>query len=96
MINVPNMHDISPKAKYNMGTFDEVLVKASTDFMDKAKKDGKPFFVWHNTMRRAVPQEDWLEPWCCITLVQLSSSVLPVFGRSRSESLCGRAFCCTQ
>ncbi len=54
MSNVPNMHDITPKAKYDMGTFDEVLVKASTDFMDKAKKDGKPFFVWHNTTRMHV------------------------------------------
>ncbi len=54
MSNVPNMHDISPKAKYDMGTFDEVLVKSSTDFMDKAKKDGKPFFVWHNTTRMHV------------------------------------------
>jgi len=54
MSNVPNMHDISPKAKYDMGTFDEVLVKASSDFMDKAKKDGKPFFVWHNTTRMHV------------------------------------------
>jgi len=34
--------------------FDEVLVKASSDFMDKAKKDGKPFFVWHNTTRMHV------------------------------------------
>jgi hypothetical protein len=39
------------KPKYDMTTFDEVLVKASSDFMDKAKKDGKPFFVWHNTTR---------------------------------------------
>ena len=29
MANVPNMHDITPKAKYDMTTFDEVLVKAS-------------------------------------------------------------------
>ncbi len=42
------------KAKYDMETFDDVLVKASTDFMDKAKKDGKPFFVWHNTTRMHV------------------------------------------
>jgi arylsulfatase A-like enzyme len=42
------------KAKYDMETFDEVLVKASDDFMDKAKKDGKPFFVWHNTTRMHV------------------------------------------
>ncbi len=54
MSNVPNMHDITPKAKYDMGTFDEVLVKASCDFMDKAKTEGKPFFVWHNTTRMHV------------------------------------------
>lgn len=54
MSNVPNMHDIMPKAKYDMGTFDEVLVKASCDFMDKAKTDNKPFFVWHNTTRMHV------------------------------------------
>jgi arylsulfatase len=54
MKNVPNMHDISTKAKYDMTTFDEVLVKSSCDFMDNAKKDGKPFFVWHNTTRMHV------------------------------------------
>ena len=42
------------QAKYDMETFDEVLVKASSDFMDKAKKDGKPFFIWHNTTRMHV------------------------------------------
>ncbi|MGH7244164.1 MAG: arylsulfatase [Phycisphaerales bacterium] len=55
MSNVANMHDLPfLKAKYDMTTFDEVLVKASCDFMDKAKKDGKPFFVWHNTTRMHV------------------------------------------
>jgi arylsulfatase A-like enzyme len=54
MSNVPKMHDITPKAKYDMTTFDEVLVKASSDFMDKAKADGKPFFIWHNTTRMHV------------------------------------------
>ena len=54
MSNVPNMHDITPKAKYDMTTFDDVLVKASTDFMDKAKAAKKPFFVWHNTTRMHV------------------------------------------
>jgi arylsulfatase A-like enzyme len=44
----------SRKAKYDMETFDEVLVKSSCDFMDKAKKDGKPFFIWHNTTRMHV------------------------------------------
>jgi arylsulfatase len=52
MSNVPNMHDLPfLKAKYDMTTFDEVLVKSCCDFMDKAKKEGKPFFVWHNTTR---------------------------------------------
>src|SRR5499426_1476846 len=55
MSNVPNMHDLPfVKAKYDMTTFDEVLVKASNDFMDQAKKAGKPFFVWHNTTRMHV------------------------------------------
>jgi arylsulfatase A-like enzyme len=54
MSNVPNMHPISQKHKYDMTTFDEVLVKSTSDFMDKAKKDGKPFFVWHNTTRMHV------------------------------------------
>jgi arylsulfatase A-like enzyme len=42
------------KAKYNMETFDEVLVDRSKGFMDKAKKEGKPFFIWHNTTRMHV------------------------------------------
>src|SRR5690349_12845184 len=55
MSNVQNMHDLPfLKAKYDMTTFDEVLVKASSDFMDKAKQAGKPFFVWHNTTRMHV------------------------------------------
>jgi arylsulfatase len=55
MSNVPNMHDLPfLKAKYDMTTFDPVLVKASCDFMDKAKQAGKPFFVWHNTTRMHV------------------------------------------
>ncbi len=43
-----------PKAKYDMETFDSVLVKATSAFMDKAKRDGKPFFIWHNTTRMHV------------------------------------------
>jgi arylsulfatase A-like enzyme len=55
----PNMKDVQNwqqgrKAKYDMETFDEVLVKSSSAFMDKAKKAGKPFFIWHNTTRMHV------------------------------------------
>jgi arylsulfatase A-like enzyme len=42
------------KANYDMETFDNVLVDASKGFMDKAKRDGKPFFIWHNTTRMHV------------------------------------------
>ena len=55
----PNMKDMQNwqegrKAKYDMETFDDVLVEHSKGFMDKAKKDGKPFFIWHNTTRMHV------------------------------------------
>ena len=55
----PDMKDmqnwqVGRKAKYDMETFDDVLVKSSCTFMDKAKADGKPFFVWHNTTRMHV------------------------------------------
>jgi arylsulfatase len=42
------------KGKYNMETFDEVLVEHTKGFMDKAKKEKKPFFIWHNTTRMHV------------------------------------------
>jgi arylsulfatase A-like enzyme len=42
------------KAKYDMESFDEVLVGHTNGFMDKAKADGKPFFIWHNTTRMHV------------------------------------------
>jgi arylsulfatase A-like enzyme len=41
-------------AKYDMTTFDEVVVQSSIDFMKGAKAAGKPFFVWHNTTRSHV------------------------------------------
>ena len=55
----PNMTDMqnwqkSRPAKYDMETFDDVLVQHTNGAMDKAKKDGKPFFIWHNTTRMHV------------------------------------------
>ncbi len=40
-----------PGSKYDMETFDEVLVENTNRFMDESKKAGKPFFIWHNTTR---------------------------------------------
>ena len=53
MKNIQNWQTGRP-AKYNMQTIDEVLVEDSMKFMDKAKKDGKPFFLWHNPTRMHV------------------------------------------
>ncbi len=55
----PNMEGMqnwqkSRPAKYDMETFDDVLVQHTNGAMDKAKKDGKPFFIWHNTTRMHV------------------------------------------
>jgi arylsulfatase len=34
-----------------METVDDVFLASDFAFMDKAKREGKPFFVWHNTTR---------------------------------------------
>jgi len=40
--------------KYNMETVDDVIRDHAFTFMDKAKKDGKPFFIWLNPTRMHV------------------------------------------
>ena len=37
--------------KHNMETVDDTILKYSTDFMEQAQKDGKPFFVWLSPTR---------------------------------------------
>ena len=37
--------------KYNMETFDEVIRDKTIAFIDKARRAGKPFFVWMNPTR---------------------------------------------
>jgi arylsulfatase len=44
----------TPGIKYNMETVDDHILKFATDFMEKAKKDDKPFFVWLNPTRMHV------------------------------------------
>jgi arylsulfatase len=43
-----------PGIKYNMEMVDEAILGFSLDFIDKAKKDGKPFFLWLNPTRMHV------------------------------------------
>jgi arylsulfatase A-like enzyme len=40
--------------KLNMETVDNVILEHTFDFMEKAQKDGKPFFVWLNPTRMHV------------------------------------------
>ena len=40
--------------KYNMETVDEVIRDKAFDFIDKARSDGKPFFLWLNPTRMHV------------------------------------------
>ena len=40
--------------KYNMETVDDHILELTENFMEKAKKDGKPFFVWYNPTRMHV------------------------------------------
>ncbi|HUO04877.1 MAG TPA: arylsulfatase [Candidatus Binataceae bacterium] len=53
MVGMQNWQ-VGRPAKYDMETFDNVLVENSKRFMDSAKKAGKPFFIWHNTTRMHV------------------------------------------
>lgn len=43
-----------PGIKHNMETIDEEILDLSLKFIDKAEKDGKPFFVWLNPTRAHV------------------------------------------
>jgi arylsulfatase A-like enzyme len=46
--------DTGPLTIKRMETIDEEITKGALDFMDKAHKDGKPFFVWWNSTRMHV------------------------------------------
>ena len=43
--------DTGPLTKKRMETIDEEFLQASTDFIDRANRDKKPFFVWFNPSR---------------------------------------------
>jgi arylsulfatase len=43
--------DTGPLTKKRMETIDEEFVQATTEFIDGAVRDRKPFFVWFNSTR---------------------------------------------
>ena len=48
------IEDDGSLTKKRMETYDDEMLKLSLGFIDKAVKDDKPFFVWHNTTRMHV------------------------------------------
>jgi arylsulfatase A-like enzyme len=46
--------DTGPLTRKRMTTVEDDLLARSGDFMDRASKSGKPFFLWHNTTRMHV------------------------------------------
>jgi arylsulfatase A-like enzyme len=46
-----NCEDTGPLTMKRMETVDEEFLKATTDFIDRAHRDKKPFFAWFNTTR---------------------------------------------
>ncbi len=45
------IEDTGPLTRKRMETIDEEVLKATTDFLGRAKSAGKPFFCWFNTTR---------------------------------------------
>jgi arylsulfatase len=48
------VEDTGPLTKKRMETFDEEVSSKAMDFMDRAKKEDKPFFLWWNTTKMHV------------------------------------------
>ncbi len=46
--------DEGPLTVERMKTFDDEVAAKSLDFLDRRAKDGKPFFLWHNSSRQHV------------------------------------------
>ena len=46
--------DTGPLTKKRMETIENELLERSLAFMEKAHKEGKPFFIWHNALRMHV------------------------------------------
>ena len=48
------IEDTGPVTRKRMETVDEEFLAGSLDFMERAVKAGKPFFIWHNATRMHV------------------------------------------
>jgi len=48
------IEDTGPLTRKRMETVDDEFLTATIDFIERAHRDGKPFFVWHNSTRMHV------------------------------------------
>jgi arylsulfatase len=53
-IGKQKIEDAGPLYPKRMETVDDEILKNTFDFIDKAKRDNKPFFVWLNPTRMHV------------------------------------------
>ena len=51
VVGKQKIKDDGPLTKKRMETYDDETIEHTLKFIDKAVKDDKPFFVWHNTTR---------------------------------------------
>ena len=51
VVGKQRIESIGQVTKKRMETYDDETIAQSLDFIRRAVKDGKPFFVWHNTTR---------------------------------------------
>ena len=51
VVGKQKIKSIGQVTKKRMETYDDETIAQSVDFMDRAVKDNKPFFIWHNTTR---------------------------------------------
>ena len=49
VVGKQKIESIGQVTKKRMETYDDETIAQSIDFMKRAVKDDKPFFVWHNT-----------------------------------------------
>jgi len=53
-VGMQTVEDTGPLTRKRMETADGEFMDATLDFMERANKDDKPFFIWHNTTRMHV------------------------------------------
>ena len=51
VVGKQRIKDLGKMTIERMKTYDDETLEQSLDFMERAVKDGKPFFIWHNTTR---------------------------------------------